>query len=264
MGSNNKVNDFVRVITLEEIQPNNIIIFTHAVGGAMGDSGATEIYSVQDGEVCYFYANAYDGFDVTTMIPYLPMGIYVGRFGPWVDDREWMIFGGGMGNEFWVRGDYFQLFTDRLLITPNPGYYRYWHDAVEKFLLDIANGLKSENRDLDFVANKLMQFALKDFIGSEHALEGITAALWCDTFKVRLPFREPIVVDHGAIRSNVGSEWKSNIPHIRIQLGCHVAQILKQTPDSGVIVKTYDILEKNGEIEFAQKRVIQENEGGNS
>ena len=51
----------IRTVKLDEIDPKEVIVVMEACAGAMGDSGAFELYSIQNGEVLYFYGNAHYG-----------------------------------------------------------------------------------------------------------------------------------------------------------------------------------------------------------
>ena len=61
----------IRTVKLDEIDPKEVIVVMEACAGAMGDSGAFELYSIQNGEVLYFYGNAHYGdLDLTYGFPH--------------------------------------------------------------------------------------------------------------------------------------------------------------------------------------------------
>ncbi len=91
-------------VGLDRIDPSEVVIVIDAVCGAMGISGAIELYSIHEGEVLFFSDNkAGCGCDFDEIVRRFPEGIrYVDgilRF----DKEKWKLFGGGTGNRFLIR-----------------------------------------------------------------------------------------------------------------------------------------------------------------
>ena len=98
----------IRTVKLDEIDPKEVIVVMEACAGAMGDSGAFELYSIHNGEVLYFYGNAHYGdLDLREAQKHLPEGTwYDANFCFHWDRETWEVFGGGMGNIFVIRKQY--------------------------------------------------------------------------------------------------------------------------------------------------------------
>ena len=132
----------IRLVRLEEIDPKEVVVVMEACCGAMGDSGAFELYSIHNGEVLYFYGNAHIGdLDLREARKYLPEGTwYDDSFCFHWDRKNWEVFGGGMGNVFVIKEQYYEelVFRCRNGITRN--YYRACVPFLEELLLDIASG----------------------------------------------------------------------------------------------------------------------------
>lgn len=144
-------NPRIRHVSLEQIEPNEVLVVMEACAGAMGDSGAFELYSIHDGEVYYFYGNTYYGnLDLREAQKHLPEGT-------WYDEdfcfhwnrKTWEVFGGGMGNVFVIRSQYSPELVDRCRKTVRPRYYRAFLPALEELLLDIASGRSTGIKESD-------------------------------------------------------------------------------------------------------------------
>lgn len=125
-----KHNPRIRRVRLDKIIPEEVVVFMEASSGAMGDAGSVEFYSIHYGEVLYFYGNFYEGLDMEEVDKHVPKGA-----------GEWEIFGGGMGNIFRIRKEYYPELEKRLkAYKPPRRYYRNCVIPLEDYLLEIASG----------------------------------------------------------------------------------------------------------------------------
>ena len=141
----------IRTVKLDEIDPKEVIVVMEACAGAMGDSGAFELYSIQNGEVLYFYGNAYYGdLDLREAQKYLPQGTWYDADFCFHWDREtWEVFGGGMGNVFVIQKQYRPELIHRCTGNVKRGYYRAFLPVLEEMLLDMAAGRSTGIREPD-------------------------------------------------------------------------------------------------------------------
>ena len=130
--SDERHNPRIRRVQLEKINPDEVVVYMTASSGAMGDAGAVEFYSIHFGQVLYFYGNVLNGLDMEEVDKHIP-----------ADIREFEIFGGGMGNIFRIRKEYYPELQKRLeAYTPPYRYYRNCVVPLEDYLLEIAAGGK--------------------------------------------------------------------------------------------------------------------------
>ena len=136
-------NPRIRRVKLDQIMPEEVVAFLMAYPGAMGDSGAVEFYSIHDDLVLYFYGNAYFGdLDLNEVSKHLPDGLRYDK-GFWFhfDETKWALFGGGMGNEFLIRSQYYPEFQRHYQdCVFERRYYRNCVIPLEELLLEIASG----------------------------------------------------------------------------------------------------------------------------
>ena len=135
-------NPGIHPVRLEEIDPKEVVVVMEACCGAMGDSGAFELYSIHNGEVLYFYGNAHFGdLDLREAKKYLPEGTwYDDSFCFHWDRKNWEVFGVGMGNVFVIKHQYYQTLRARCIESIHDRYYRASIPVLEEMLLDIASG----------------------------------------------------------------------------------------------------------------------------
>lgn len=132
------------MVTLDQIVPEEVVVYMEAGPGAMGDAGAIEFYSIHGNEVLYFYGNTVfdQNLDFDEVCRRLPDGLEYFEDGGFYSDRtKWKIFGGGMGNQFLIRSQYYPELKKMCENAPR-GYYRRSTPYVEKLLLELASGAR--------------------------------------------------------------------------------------------------------------------------
>ena len=129
-------------VGLDWIIPKEVVVFMMAGSGAMGDPGAVEFYSLHRGCVLYFYGNFYFGdLELDEVRKHLPDGLCFDKHN-WFhyDDSKWELFGGGMGNQFLIRREYFDEYQHRSQNYEfERRYYRNCVIPLEDYLLELAS-----------------------------------------------------------------------------------------------------------------------------
>ena len=114
------------MVTLDQIVPEEVVVYMEAGPGAMGDQ------NLDFDEVCRRLPDGLEYYDG-------------GRF--YSDRTKWKIFGGGMGNQFLIRSQYYPELKKMCENAPR-GYYRRSIPYVEKLLLELASSPGGYDRNL--------------------------------------------------------------------------------------------------------------------
>ena len=164
----------IEFVGLDRIVPEEVAVVTDAGMGAMGYPGLFEAYSIHEGRVLLFRGNWGRGLDPEKVWPHIPEGARrLER------SDEWVIFGGGMGNTFRIRREYYLELSDRCLMSPQ-SYYRDCVRVAADLLIDVALGAcRIKEEPTEEIARALAEFALRDYIGPGKEDTGVTATLMC-------------------------------------------------------------------------------------
>ena len=138
-------NSRIKKVKLDQIVQEEVIAFTVATAGAMGDPGAIEFFSIHEDQVLYFYGNyAYGDLDLDEVSDHLPDGIaFSERIGFVFENAKWSIFGGGMGNQFVIRSEHYPELEKRIQnYKSERNYYRNCIEVLKEYLLELANANK--------------------------------------------------------------------------------------------------------------------------
>ena len=247
-----KKHDEIESVSLDRINPDEVIIITNSSPGAMGFHGLFEIFSVHERHVLYFSGNWMDGLDSDEVNKHLPMGTrIVGSSLHLHHGAGWVIFGGGMGNVFLIRDKYYPELQDRCLLSPYQRSYRSCIEIAEDYLVDIANGFPSqEAMPADEIAEELVKFALKEYTGSADGKGLVSAVLWCDANNVKGYYS--CHVKGGKIipgicedRKQTEVDGKYDKAHIRIDFGYKHAEIFRRLAPGRGSLTVYNIRIEN-------------------
>lgn len=232
--------------SLDQIVPDEVVAITNSLPGAMGESGLFEIYSIHEGRVLKFEGNWYHKLDVQEVNQHLPESAKIDAESLILgSDESWSIFGGGMGNVFIIRNEYYPELNDRCLLEPMR-YYRDRISVMEQLLLEIASGFIPQKVSQEEIADELIQFVLQDFTENKEQNDKVTAVLWCDVYRLGDHWCH---VKNGEIVKGICEGWKQNEidgkydkTHIRINFGNKHAVIRRiDAPDQRTVM-VYDIL----------------------
>ena len=232
--------------SLDQIVPNEVVAITNSLPGAMGESGLFEVYSIHEGRMLKFEGNWYQKLDVQEVNRHLPESVIISAESLILGfDESWSIFGGGMGNVFVIRNEYYPELNDRCLLEPIH-CYRDCIPVMEKLLLEIAGGFIPQKLSQEEIADELTQFALQDFTACVPHDDKVAAVLWCDVYRLGDHWCH---VKNGEIVKGICENWKQNEidgkydkTHIRINFGNKHAVIRRSDAPEQRSVMVYDIL----------------------
>ncbi len=257
----------IESVSLERIVPEEVILITNSAPGAMGESGLFELFSIHEGHVLCFCGNWIDRLDRDEVNKHLPDSVSIDEACSLrANYKDWSVFGGGMGNKFVIRKEYYPELHDRCLLTP----LRYYRDCIavaENYLVEIANGFPAQKLPSEEIAKQLVRFALKEYIESTTGKDMVSAVLWCDVYGLRKDYschvkNSRIIpgICENYEQKVVDGKGKYDKAHLRIDFGNKHAVIFRSLSPEQKTITVFDVvIKQKGSEESSPYHIAFEN-----